>query len=110
MWPYYAALGIGILAGIGGQILLKQGADAPTLVAQLLRPTTILGLFLYGAAAFAYLIAIRRIPVSIAFPSVSLSYVIVAVLAWTMFGEPLTALKIGGLVLICAGVWLINAA
>ena len=29
MTVYYVALGIGILAGIGGQILLKAGADAP---------------------------------------------------------------------------------
>lgn len=109
MWPYYAALGVGILAGIGGQILLKQGADAPDLLSQLLRPATIVGLILYGGAAFAYIVALRRIPVSIAFPSVSLSYVIVALLAWGLFGEPLTAAKLGGLALICGGVWLINA-
>ena len=38
MTIYYVALGIGILAGIGGQILLKAGADAPDFVSQLLRP------------------------------------------------------------------------
>ena len=80
MMIYYVVLGIGILTGIGGQMLLKAGADAPTLVGQLLRPSTLLGLALYGSAAFLYIFALRKIPVSVAFPSVSLSYAIVAVL------------------------------
>jgi small multidrug resistance pump len=46
MMIYYVVLGIGILTGIAGQMLLKAGADAPTLVAQILRPTTLFGLAL----------------------------------------------------------------
>ena len=80
MMVYYVALGIGILAGIGGQLLLKAGADAPDFVSQVLRPSTLCGLALYGSAAFLYIVALRKIPVSVAFPSVSLSYAIVAVL------------------------------
>jgi len=38
MLIYYGALAIGILAGIGGQLLLKQGASAPDFISQLLRP------------------------------------------------------------------------
>jgi small multidrug resistance pump len=108
MMIYYAVLGISILAGIGGQVLLKQGADAPTLVAQILRPTTIFGLALYGSAAFLYLFAIRKIPMSVAFPSVSLSYAIVAVLGHFLFGEPFGMKQVGGIVLIIGGVLLIN--
>ncbi len=52
MTIYYVALGIGILAGIGGQVLLKAGADAPDFVSQVLRPSTLCGLALYGSAAF----------------------------------------------------------
>jgi small multidrug resistance pump len=110
MFVYYVALGIGILAGIGGQILLKQGADAPDLVAQLLRPSTLCGLALYGSAAFLYIIALRKIPVSVAFPSVSLSYAIVAVLGHFLFGEPFGLKQIGGIALIMGGVLLINQA
>src|SRR5262249_46855845 len=58
---YYVVLGMGILAGIGGQMLLKAGADAPTLLAQILRPTTLFGLTLYGSAAFMYIFALRKI-------------------------------------------------
>lgn len=104
----YVALAIGILAGIGGQILLKQGADAPDFLSQILRPSTLCGLALYGSAAFLYIIALRKLPVSIAFPSVSLSYAIVAVLGHFMFGEPFGLKQIGGILLIVSGVVLIN--
>ena len=110
MLVYYVALGIGILAGIAGQILLKQGADAPDFVSQVLRPPTLVGLALYGSAAFLYIIALRKLPVSVAFPSVSLSYAIVAVLGHFMFGEPFGVKQIGGIALIMGGVVLINQA
>lgn len=108
MTVYYVALGIGILAGIAGQMLLKAGADAPDFVSQILRPSTLAGLALYGSAAFLYIVALRKIPVSVAFPSVSLSYAIVAVLGHFLFGEPFGIKQIGGIVLIMGGVVLIN--
>jgi small multidrug resistance pump len=110
MMVYYVALGIGILAGIGGQLLLKAGADAPDFVSQVLRPSTLCGLALYGSAAFLYIVALRKIPVSVAFPSVSLSYAIVAVLGHFLFGEPFGIKQVGGLALIMGGVVLINQA
>ena len=108
MTPYYLALGIGILAGIGGQILLKAGADAPDFISQVLRPSTLCGLALYGSAAFLYIVALRKIPVSVAFPSVSVSYALVAILGHFLFGEPFGLKQIGGLALIMGGVVLIN--
>src|SRR5262245_26245123 len=97
MMIQYVSLGISILAGIGGQMLLKVGADAPNVEGQLIRPSTIAGLALYGAAAFFYIVALRRIPVSIAFPSVSLSYAIVAMLGHLLFGEPFGVTQIAGI-------------
>ncbi|MBX3502683.1 MAG: EamA family transporter [Alphaproteobacteria bacterium] len=108
MWPYYAALAGGIVTGIGGQMLLKVGASADNLLAQLLRPSTIVGLFLYGVAAFLYIIALRKLPVSVAFPSVSLSYAIVAVMGHWLFSEPFGWQQIAGIVLIMGGVFLVN--
>ena len=46
MMIYYVSLGISILAGIGGQVLLKVGADAPDVMSQLMRPSTVAGLAL----------------------------------------------------------------
>ena len=110
MTIYYVALGISVLAGIAGQILLKVGSDAPDFWAQLLRPSTIIGLAFYGAAALLYIIALRKIPMSVAFPSVSLSYAIIAVLGHFLFGEPFGIKQVAGIVLIMGGVALINQA
>ncbi len=110
MTIYYVALGLSILAGIAGQILLKAGADAPDFMSQILRPSTLCGLALYGSAAFLYIVALRKIPMSVAFPSVSISYAIVAVLGHFLFGEPFGIKQIGGIALIMGGVVLINQA
>jgi small multidrug resistance pump len=108
MMIYYVSLGISILAGIGGQVLLKVGADAPDVMSQLMRPSTNAGLALYGMAAFFYLVALRSIPVSVAFPSVSISYAIVAMLAHFLLGQPFGVTHIAGITLIMSGVTLIN--
>ena len=108
MTIYYVALGISILAGIAGQILLKAGADAPDFISQILRPSTLCGLAFYGSAAFLYILALRKIPMSVAFPSVSVSYVLVAILGHFVFGETFGLKQIGGLALIMGGVILIN--
>ncbi len=110
MWIYYVALGLSVVIGIGGQMLLKAGADAPSFVGQLFRPSTMIGLVLYAVAAFLYIVALRMIPVSVAFPSVSLSYAIVALLGHLLFKEPFGWKHFGGIVLIMGGVALINQA
>lgn len=105
---FYVALATGILLGVAGQLLLKVGAGNESLLQQFLAPQSIIGLALYFAAAICYMLALRRIPVSVAFPSVSLSYVLVALLAFWLYGEPLTLPKLAGIALVCAGVVLIT--
>ena len=108
MTIFYVALAISIVAVISGQVLLKWGADSPDFVSPILRPSTLAGLALDGSAAFLYMAALRKIPVSIAFPSVSLSYAIVAVLGHYLFGEPFGMKQIAGIALIVGGGVLIN--
>ena len=109
MAVYYTSLTAAILLGVGGQIALKSAADgAASLVAQILNPMTIIGFTIYMLAAVCYIIALKRIPVSIAFPSVSASYAIVAVIAHLLWHEPLGWPQIAGLFLIGGGVVLIN--
>jgi undecaprenyl phosphate-alpha-L-ara4N flippase subunit ArnE len=105
----YLSLAGAILLGIAGQIVLKSGAiDAPNLAAQLLNPMTIGGLAIYGLAGIAYVVALNRIPVSVAFPSVAASYAIVAVLAHLLWNEPLGWLQLAGIALIAGGILLIH--
>ena len=108
MTVYFIALAIGIMIGVAGQILLKAGAHGDSLLQQFLSIPSIAGLALYFAAALCYMYALRRIPVSVAFPSVSLSYVVVALLGFWLYGEAMSLAKLGGILLICAGVFLIT--
>jgi undecaprenyl phosphate-alpha-L-ara4N flippase subunit ArnE len=105
----YLSLAAAVLLGIAGQIVLKSGAvGAPSLVAQFLNPLTIVGLGIYCLAAIAYISALNRLPVSIAFPSVAASYAIVAVLAHLLWNEPLGWPQLGGIALIAGGIILIH--
>ena len=109
MTLFYLSLAAGILLGVAAQLLLKIGATGEgDLMTQLLRPQTMIGLALYGAAAFFYIIALRKIPVTVAFPSVALSYAIIAVLGYLWLKEPLGMAQIGGIAMIMAGVVLVN--
>jgi drug/metabolite transporter (DMT)-like permease len=106
---YYTSLVTSILLGIAGQITLKTAAyDSATLTAQFLNPMTILGLAIYLFAALCYIVALKGIPVSIAFPSVSASYAIIALLAHLLWGEPFGWPQIGGIALIGSGIVLLH--
>jgi small multidrug resistance pump len=106
---YYASLIGAILLGVAGQIALKSGAlGSRTLAAQFLDPLTIVGFAIYLFAALCYTIALKRIPVSVAFPSVAASYAVVAVLAHLLWNEPFGWPQLGGLLLIGSGILLIH--
>ena len=109
MSVYYSSLVAAILLGIAGQIALKSAAEgSATVTAQFLNPLTIVGLAVYIVAALCYILALKKIPVLIAFPSVAASYAVVAVLAHVLWNEPLGWPQLAGIVLIGGGVLLIH--
>jgi small multidrug resistance pump len=106
---YYVALVGAILFGVAGQIALKSGAEAsPSVAAQFVNPLTIVGLAVYALAAVCYVVALKKIPVSVAFPSVAASYAVVAVIAHLLWNEPFGWPQLGGLALIGGGILLIH--
>ena len=109
MTPYYTSLLAAILIGIAGQIALKSGANgSASIAAQFLNGSTMIGLALYVIAALCYVVALKKIPVSIAFPSVAASYAVVAILAHVLWNEPLGWPQMTGIALIGSGVLLIH--
>ena len=106
---YYVSLLGAILLGVAGQIALKSGAlGSSTVAAQFVNPLTVLGFAIYVFAAVCYIVALKRIPVSVAFPSVAASYAVVAILAHLLWDEPFGWPQLAGLVLIGGGILLIH--
>ena len=105
----WGALAAAILISLTGQVLLKYGASGAVeasagFVEQLFRVHTMIGLVCYGGAALLYIVALRRIPMSVALPCTAVSYVAIALIGWYVFNEPLGVQKVGAIILICGGV------
>ena len=111
MTAYWAALGLAILTSLAGQVMLKSGAVAQGhFLAQLFRPMTVIGLVTYGGAALLYIVALRKIPMSVALPCTAASYVAVVILGHFLFGEALSPQKLAAVGLICTGVVVLATA
>ena len=110
MGVYWAVLAAAIATSMAGQTLLKAGAGAGDFIAQLLDWRTIVGLGLYGGAAILYIVALRRIPMSVALPCTAISYVAAALIGHYGFGEPLGMQHVAALALISTGVVLLALA
>ncbi len=110
MGPFWAVLCAAIATSLVGQTLLKAGAGQPSFIAQLFDWHTLVGLVFYGGAAMLYIVALRRIPMSVALPFTAVSYVAVALIGHYAFDEVLGAWRIGGIALISAGVLLLAFA
>jgi drug/metabolite transporter (DMT)-like permease len=110
---------LAVLLGAAAQLLLKAGTnvvgaftfDAPNLTAAALRlvvePRLLAGVALYGASLLIWIVALSRVEVSIAYPMVSLGYVITVLAAWWWLGEAVTPLRFAGVALIVLGVVLV---
>jgi multidrug transporter EmrE-like cation transporter len=66
------------------------------------------GMLCYAASICVWLGALSKAPVSTAYPMLSLGYVVVAFASVLWLGETLSAPKVLGIALICAGVVLVS--
>ena len=110
MTLYWSVLAGAICASMLGQTLLKAGSAAPSFIAQLMDWRTLVGLVVYGCASMLYIVALRRIPVSVALPSTAVSYIAIAVIGHYVFGEALGLQQMGAIGLISLGVLLLALA
>ena len=109
----------GVLLNAVAQLLLKAGAgsladvelrigNAAVIAGRLvLNPPIIAGLFCYGISVVVWILALARVEVSVAYPMLSVGYVLNALAAWWLFGENLSATRIAGIGIILIGVWLV---
>ncbi|WP_376094218.1 multidrug transporter [Roseomonas sp. CCTCC AB2023176] len=111
MNAHWLALAAAIGTSLFGQVLLKAGATGEGgFLTQLFRLQTMVGLGLYAGAALLYIVALRRIPMSVALPCTAFSYVVAVVIGHFAFGESLGAAKVAAVALISLGVVLLAAS
>lgn len=109
----------GVLLNAAAQLLLKAGATrvgefAFTLANVLpigtrlaLSPHILAGLACYAVSVVVWILALSRVPVSVAYPMLSIGYIVNALAAWALFGESLGAQKLVGIGFIVVGVFLV---
>jgi multidrug transporter EmrE-like cation transporter len=109
-----------VLLGSAGQLLLKHGmagvgrftADPSQALGLFVRAFTNLsvvgGFLLYGLSSLIWIVILSRVPLSFAYPMISIGYVIVVVLSKVLFKEDVSAVRVAGTLVICAGVVLVS--
>ena len=65
------------------------------------------GLGWYGVCVVIWILALSRVEVSIAYPMLSLGYVVNAAAAWWLFGEALGPMRLLGIGIIIVGVYIL---
>lgn len=105
-----------VLLGTLAQLLLKAGTNAvgsfAFTSANLLpvgwqlatQPMILGGIAAYGLSLIVWIMALSRVEVSIAYPMVSIGYVLTAIAAWHFLGESVSTMRIAGIGVIILGV------
>jgi multidrug transporter EmrE-like cation transporter len=107
---------LGVLLNAAAQLLLKAGTNEvgvfefaarniPTVGLQLAaEPHIAGGLVCYVVSVMVWIVALFRVEVSVAYPMLSIGYVVNAIAAWYLFGEAVTPLRLLGIAIIVLGV------
>jgi multidrug transporter EmrE-like cation transporter len=115
----FSLLMTGVLLNAAAQLLLKAGTNRvgefafaldnllPVGMRLASNPFILGGVACYVVSLVVWIMGLSRVPVSVAYPMLSVGYVINAVAAWMLFGESLTAQKLIGIGFIVVGVFLV---
>jgi drug/metabolite transporter (DMT)-like permease len=118
-WAAFSFLITGVLLNAGAQLLLKAGTNALGVITltrenwagefgrMAAEPHFIGGAFCYAISLVVWIIGLSRVPVSIAYPMLSLGYVVNAIAAHYLLGESVTVARWLGIGFIIVGVWLV---
>ncbi len=116
----FALILTGVLLNAGAQLLLKAGVTPlgelsvglgnllPTAARVLMQWPIVAGLACYVVSVGVWIVGLSRVEVSLAYPMLSLGYVVNAVAAWWLFGEALGPMRCAGMLLILAGVFVMS--
>jgi multidrug transporter EmrE-like cation transporter len=117
---YLPLILLGVLLNAAAQLALKEGmrrvghfefvwANVMPVGLQIAaNPFVALGIVLYVVSVAVWLLVLSRVDVSVAYPMLSVGYIVNAVAAYYLFGEHLTLTRASGILVIVAGVYLIT--
>ena len=112
----------GVMLNAAAQILMKTGTNAVGHFEFSMENIVPIGwklatewhiavaLACYALSVVIWILALSRVPVSVAFPMLSMAYIVTAVAAWFMLGEALSVTKLAGIGVIILGVIIISRA
>lgn len=115
----YLLLASCIILPVIAQLTMKKGMnmvgefnsanvfDIGFLIKTFTNPYVLTGVALYAVTSVLWLMVISKLPVSMAYPAVSLSYIVVIFTAYFFLGEPFTLQKMIGSLGIIGGVFII---
>jgi multidrug transporter EmrE-like cation transporter len=118
-WGAFYFLILGVLLNAAAQLLLKAGTNVTGVITLTADDWTVTlgrmatqghflaGAILYGLSLVVWILGLSRVPVSIAYPMLSLGYVVNAIAAHYLFGEAVTATCWLGIAFVIVGVWLV---
>ena len=116
----FSLLMLGVLLNASAQLLLKAGTNAighfefsasnilPVSIKLAMQPHIMGGVACYVVSLVVWIMGLSRVPVSVAYPMLSIGYALNALAAWYLFGESLTAQKLVGIGFIIGGVFLVT--
>ena len=110
-----------VLFTVTGQLLLKQGMlqvgrvegvnrVMHKLVQAFMNPFVVGGIATYGFTTMIWLVILSRVKLSVAYPIISLGYVVSILFSWIFFKESVPRIRVLGAVVICIGVYLVASA
>jgi multidrug transporter EmrE-like cation transporter len=118
----FALIFTGVMLNAAAQILMKAGTNAvghfefttgnilPIGIKLATEWHIVTALFCYALSVVIWILALSRVPVSIAFPMLSMAYIVNAVAAWYLLGEDFSPTKAVGIGVIILGVIIISRA
>ncbi|GAB4261259.1 EamA family transporter [Thermincola ferriacetica] len=101
---YYLIL-LSLFLMVFGQIMSKMGSSYESLF----NVFVVVGYAALLLRGLVWLFILKRLPVSFAYPMMSLSFVLILVASYFVFGEAITLYKLLGSLLIIAGVFFISS-
>jgi multidrug transporter EmrE-like cation transporter len=107
-----------VAPAVAGQLILKYAIGRLNLsmeetgpIGYYLRlfttPIVLLGFFMYGLSSLVWLFILSKLPLSLAYPLVSMGYVLVVFLSWLLLREQVGLVRMAGVAVICLGVALL---